>query len=313
MPHFFVGRQTIGEPFEVPVSNHTKIRCQIFQRWKQKETYECSCGLTVPFKVTRTWGVSEKDTETLEASLGGSIGAKDIAQIKSRIATTSGHEIEWTYSRAQEMNFTCDPPACGRKEIRIYQLVYEYEMCGYSRGYLFKRHVWDLEWTWTMSEELSSYSCTCDTSEFDDRCGEKCKANPKPSPEFDGRLSLDLGPLSLRIPYKMEATKMQTRIGAYGIDISVADQKRYLDRLEKDGVTLRLGNKFIDPVLLFLSGLKGDEFEGNLKIYTDAVATSQEILEEKIVLQDYLIEGLGHSFTKAKKPVHQRGKYSSSS
>jgi len=185
MPHFFVGRQSVGTPFEIPLTGHTKIRCQIYERWKQKQTYECSCGLSVPFKVTRTWGVSEKDTETLEAAVGSSIGSKDVAQLNSKITATSGHEVEWSYSKAEEMSFTCDAPACGQKEIRVYQLTYDYEMSGYSRGYIFKRTVWDLEWMWTVSEEIASYSCTCDVSEFDERC-KGCEA--KPSPEFDGRL-----------------------------------------------------------------------------------------------------------------------------
>ena len=292
MPHFFVGRQTIGSPFEIPLSGHTKIRCQIYERWKLKQTYECSCGLSVPFKVTRAWGVLEKDTETIEAAVGSSIGSKEVARLNSKITATSGHEIEWSYSKAEEMSFTCDAPACGRKEIRVYQLTYDYEISGYSRGYIFKRTVWDLEWTWTVSEEIASYSCTCDVSEFDERC-KNCMA--KPSPEFDGRLSLDLGPLSLRIPYKMEATKMETRIGKYGIALPVSDYQKHIAQLEGNGLTVAMGQNLIDPALLFLSGLKGDEFEGNLKIYTDAVIPRPEPVETKIVLEEYMIGGVSPS------------------
>lgn len=117
----------------------------------------------------------------------------------------------------------------------------------------------------------------------------------KPSPEFDGRLSLDLGPLSLRIPYKMEATKMETRIGKYGIALPVSDYQKHIAQLEGNGLTVAIGQNLIDPALLFLSGLKGDEFEGNLKIYTDAVIPRPEPVETKIVLEEYMIGGVSPS------------------
>lgn len=283
MAHYFIGRQKIGEPFEAAVSSHRKVLCTIFKRWVEKESYECNCGVPGAFKVTKTWGVSQKESEVIENAVGSSIGVKGVAELKSSIKVTSGHEVQWTYTKAEEMSYTCEPPECGSKDLTIYQLAYEYDLVGYHRGYLFKANVWDRKWARTVVEELASYSSVPDTIEYDERC-KNC--SPKPSPEYDGRLSVDLGPLSLLVPYKLNKEALDIRVGKFGVRYPVLSYENTVRAVEGGSLTITLQRDHIDPPLLFLSGLEGELVEGRARVYWDQV-TGRLNLEQGINLQNY--------------------------
>jgi hypothetical protein len=284
MSHYFVGRLNLGEPLEVRISGHKKVRCAIFQRWLEKQTYECSCGLSSPFKVTKTWGISQKESELLENTIGSSIGKKGIAELKSSIKSTLGREVEWTYTKAEEMSFVCEAPECGRREITVYQLVNEFELVEYSRGYLFKKNVWDRTRARMITEELASYSSTQDTLEYDERC-KNCEA--KASPEFDGRLSLDFGPLCLLVPYKINRQQLDMRLGKFGVKFPVLDYDGTFEAMQNTGLTITLRRDFIDPALIFLSGLSGKEFEGQARIYWDEGTLPATMAQAPIKLKEY--------------------------
>jgi hypothetical protein len=70
MAHYFIGRVSVGKPFEVEISARKKVRCTIFKRWVEKESYECTCGVNTPFKVTKTWGISKTAPRFLKVPLG---------------------------------------------------------------------------------------------------------------------------------------------------------------------------------------------------------------------------------------------------
>src|SRR5215467_3627604 len=117
MSDYFTGRRQIGEPFEFGASGHQKVRCTIFRRWTERERYECTCGITIPVKVTKTRGISQTESDSFESSIGSKIGIKDVAELKSNIKAVSGYQVQWTYSKTEEMSFNCDAPACGCKKV----------------------------------------------------------------------------------------------------------------------------------------------------------------------------------------------------
>ena len=291
MSHFFEGRKQIGEPFEVGAFGRRKVRCTIFRRWIDKEHYECHCGLNLPVKITKTRGVSQTESKSFENSIGSKIGVKDLAELNSKIKTISGHEVQWTYTKAEEMSFTCDPPQCGCKVVSVSQLAQEYEFIVYARGFLFKRNVWDMECTRTLSEELSYYSATQDVLEYDESC-KGCAQ--KESPEFDGRLSLDLGSLSLRVPYKITKERLDVRVGKFGLRFPVENyEEAILAFSSRTGVEFTIETRFIDPPLCFLSGLTEQYSRGVARIYEGAGTRRRDRAEELakgIRLQDYVLE-----------------------
>jgi len=291
MSHYFEGRRQIGEPFELGVSGRRKVRCTIYQRWVEKEHYECHCGLSLPVKVTKAHGISQTDSESFESSVGSKIGVKDLAELSSKIKVVSGHEVQWTYSKAEEMSFTCDAPQCGCKVVSVSQLVQEYEFVVYVHGFLFKRNVWDMEWTRTLPQELPFYSAIQDALEYDARCKD---CDEKSSPEFDGRFSLDLGVLSLRVPYKMSKDQLDVRVGKYGLRYPV---ENYVEAVmafsSRTGVAFTIETRFVDPPLLYLSGLTGKYAKGLARIYESAGTRGQNRAEElakEIRLQDYVLD-----------------------
>lgn len=289
MSHYFEGRKQVGEPFEVGMSGRRKLRCTIYQRWAEKDHYECHCGLTLPVKITKTQGITKTDSESFESSVSSKIGVKDVAELSSKIKAVSGHEVQWSYSKAEEMSFTCDAPQCGCKVVSVSQLVQEYELILYVRGYLFKRNVWDMEWSRTISQELPFYSATQDVQEYDERCKD-CVV--KPSPEFDGRLSLDLGVLSLRVPYKMTKEQLDVRVGKFGLRFPV---ENYVEAMmafsSRTGVAFTLETRFVDRTLCYLSGLKETHAKGSARIYkTSGMRSQAEELAKEITLQNYVLE-----------------------
>ena len=290
MSDYFIGRRQIDDPFDIGVSGHKMVRCTIFQRWVEKERYECACGLSIPVKVTKTRGISETDSESLESSIGSKIGVKDVAELQSKIKAISGHEIQWTYTKAEEMSFTCDAPACGCKKVTVNQLVQDYDLVVYVRGYLFKRKVWDIDWARTLTEELGAYSATQDVLEYDERC-KGCKQ--KTSPEFDGRLSLDIGTLSLLVPYKMTQENLDVRIGKYGLRFPVLDYGDTIMAFQSGtGIAITLESRFVDPALQFLAGLTGTRYAGKARIYQDEVTRRPDLAESvaKEIRLDFLKE-----------------------
>jgi len=208
----------------------------------------------------------------LESTIGGSIGKEGIAQLKSEIKDTSGREVEWTFTKAEEMAYRCEPPRCGCKEIRIFQLIYEYDLVGYRRGgWIFRNDYWDIEWgPETLREETSSYSSMAGTTKYDPRCKE---CGEEHSPEYDGRISFDLGPLCLLVPYKMNQQGLTMSIGKFGLQFGINDYERVFSGLSNRGLTIEFASELIDKPLLFLSGLgPAGRLEGNARFYSDLVA-----------------------------------------
>lgn len=264
MAYYFDGRHQVSEPFAVEISKRKRVICSISKVWVDTHVNECRCGMKIPFKVTRTWGVSQKESQEFESAIESSLGAKAIAQLKGSIKATSSHEMELTYTQSEEMSYECDAPDCGCCVLRVSQMVYDYEFICYTKGFLFKKDAWDREWTRTLREALPWYSGIPDKQEYDARC-KGCKEER--SPAFDGRLSIDFGNLSLLVPYKVNLLGLVTQVGSKVVVICGPDELEGLSK--RPYYPISLSRDMIHPALAFLGNLAPtvEVFEGRARIY----------------------------------------------
>jgi hypothetical protein len=294
---YFTGRRKVGEQFEVKISSHKKLLCTVFKLWEDRPGYECACGQKRKITVEKTWGISKKVSETIESTLESSFGADGVASLKSEIKGTTNHEVEWTYHEMQTEEFECKAPECGCHEVRIAQLVYEYELVCYERGRIFHRDVWDRRWEKTIPELTQSISSWDDTTEYDPRCKD-CKS--KEVPAFDGRLSIDFGRLCMLPPYEMNPNELKIRVGKVGISYPMVSYHNTARVLEDGGLVMTFPRDFIDPPLLYLSGLEGKEVKGRVRVYSDS-GTGPARFDAPIDLEKYtVVRGFGEEEAKSK-------------
>jgi len=290
MAQYFTGRRKAGEQFEVKVSDHKKVLCTVFKLWEERPGYECACGQKRKITVEKTWGISKKVSETIESTLESSLGVEGVASLKSEITGTTSHEVEWTYHETETEEFECNAPQCGCHQVRIAQLVYEYDLLCYERGWIFRRDVWDRKWAKTIPERTQLISSWDDTTEHDPRCKD-CK--PKEIPAFDGRLSIDFGRLCIHPQYAMNASQLKIRVGKVGISYPVRSYHNTTRALEEGGLVMTFPRDFIDPPLLYLSGLDGKEVKGKVRVYSDS-GTGPAKFEAPIDLEKFMVtQGFG--------------------
>jgi hypothetical protein len=294
---YFTGRRKVGEQFEVKISGHKKLLCTVSKLWEDRPGYECACGQKRKIIVEKTWGISKKVSETIESTLESSLGVEGVATLKSEIKGTTNHEVEWTYHETQTEEFECNAPQCGCHEVRIAQLVFEYELVCYERGRIFHRDVWDRRWEKTIPELTQLISSWDDTTEYDPRCKD-CK--PKEVPAFDGRLSIDFGRLCIHPPYEMNPNELKIRVGKVGISYPMVSYHNTARVLEEGGLVMTILRDFIDPPLLYLSGLEGKEVKGTARVYSDS-GTGPARFDAPIDLEKYMVvRGFGEEEAKSK-------------
>src|ERR1035437_9331717 len=279
MAHYFGDRRKIRDTFWVVMkSGREKIECTIFERWAFEKSEVCYCGVEGTIKVSKSRGISQTTSTTIESTIEGSIGPLGLAQLKSAIKTSLGCEVNWRKAESEEASFPCKPPKCGRSETTIYQLIRDYELAGYSRGFLFRKNVWDRKWAYIVPEETGSYAGVPDFVEWDERC----KCSPRASPDFDGRLSVDLGTLSLLLPYQLTPDGIKIRISNLVVSFPFFKHSAAVGALEH-GLNITVERSFLPPALVFLGSLAGMTFEADARIYRDAGTKSSETAEPRLV------------------------------
>ena len=282
MSHYSPGRQKIQDTFWTEFdSGKTKVACTIFEHWEFKISGVCYCGTETPVTYSRSGGISRKSSTTSESAIEGSIGPLGLVQLKGAIKESFGYEVSWSENETQQFSSPCKPPKCGRSETTIYQLIREFEIDVYRRGsWPFRDDVWDKKRSHCISEEIQTYAAVPDDVEWDERC----KCDLKASPDFDGRLSIDLRSLSLLVPYKLTHDGIQIRISNLVISFPFYDYPAAVRALDR-GLNLPMERRFFSPVLLFFGGLEGETFEGNARIYRDHGIAPPEIPSHVISAQ----------------------------
>lgn len=219
MAEYFPGRRQVGETTEVSLdSGKSKVHCTIFEQWVDiSPGCDLYCGAKSSLELTKAVGITQTSSETLEASIESSFGVAGVAKIKSQIKGVLGKETNWNESVTHKVTFECEAPKCGHYQMTIHQLQREYELTLFRRGFWpFRSDAWDWKWDKTIVEKIGQYDALPDVAEFDERC----KCPPKDSPDYDGRLSCELGDLSLRVPFKLDRGGFQVQIGKFVVSFS---------------------------------------------------------------------------------------------
>jgi hypothetical protein len=131
----------------------------------------------------------------------------------------------------------------------------EYELLIWKRGeYPYGPNVWK-QTAQTIRENISSYVGVPETVKWDKSCG--CEQGA--SPEFDGRLEIDLGELCMLVPYKVQAEALQVQIASIAVLFPFL-QPGGAQQLER-GMLLPMERRFLSPALQFYTNLKGDSLD----------------------------------------------------
>jgi hypothetical protein len=226
-------------------SDRSKVQCTVFERWEEIGSNCVRCGAKNTFELSATVGIGAKSSETLESSIQGSIGVAGISTIKSQVKGTSSQEVNWDATVSTKLTYTCEAPKCGHFLLVVHQLMREYELIHFRRGsWPFRSDVWDWKWDEALVEAVEKFDAIPDAVEYD----EICKCPPKDSPDYDGRLSCELGDLSIRAPYKLNPNGFQVRIGKHVVSFTFMNYAAGIRGMEQ-GFTILLPKEAITEPL----------------------------------------------------------------
>ena len=272
MAVYFTGRKKIGDVSVALDSDRTRIDCAIYEKWIDIDSSTTArCGSPGICQVARTEGVSEKTSQTIEQSIGASLGLDDILKLKATIKEVFGYEVNWSHSITTTKTFNFEAPICGRYSLVIYQLLREYELtCLRQRFWTLRHDVWDKKWSRTIVEYTNTHDALPDVEEFDEICKSwpNCKGRAATPPFHDGILCFDMGKASFRVPYRLTSDGFDVQILKRVISFTFADYPIGIRGLEQ-GLTISLPVKVIPEPLVFLSPPPGNEVEAQVFRYMD--------------------------------------------
>lgn len=254
MATYFIGRRRVGSFILYPHSGAV-LSCNVFERWEDIDLSSTArCGVAGSIEVRKEVGLSERDHHTLKVNVEGSIGVEAIASLKSKVEETVGREVNWSLARATTQTFSFTAEKCGRHSETIYQMVREYEL-SYKR----KRFFGSESWERTVRERTQCHDAVPDIEDWDEAC--KC---PKPTRrDYDGRLQLDMGDLSMRVPFRRTPEGIEINFGGkFGI-IQQGSTQEFPDKIPVG---------FLPEVLRFLGDVRTEYVECIFSPYRDPIS-----------------------------------------
>jgi hypothetical protein len=283
MAVYFSGRKKIGQLSVVLDSDRARIDCTIFEKWIDIDTSTTvRCGAPGTCVVAKTEGIAEKTTQTVERSIGTSLGLDDILKLKASIKDVFGYEVNWNHSITTTKTFNFEAPACGRYSLVVYQLVREYELIYFrQRRWTFRQDAWDKKWSRTIPEHTNTHDALPDVEEFDETCKSRpeCKAREAMPNIYDGLLCFDMGKASFRVPYRLTSDGFEVQILKRIISFTFADYPAGVRGLEQ-GLTISVPVQVIPEPLVFLSDIKGEYAEAQVFRYIDPDEDQSRLPEE---------------------------------
>jgi hypothetical protein len=273
MAVYFSGRKKIGELSVALESDRARVDCVIFERWIDIDSGTTArCGEQGTCQVAKTEGIAEKVTQTVERSIGTSLGLDDILKLKAQIKNVFGYEVNWSHSITTTKTFNFEAPICGRYSLVVYQLVREYELTYLrQRRWTFREDAWDRKWSRTIPEHTNTHDTLPDVEEFDEACKfrPECKSkNTIPNNIYDGLLCFDMGKASFRVPYRLTSDGFEVQILKRLISFTFTDYPTGIRGLEQ-GLTISVPVQVIPEPLVFLSDIKGEYVEAQVFRYMD--------------------------------------------
>lgn len=190
--YFFSGRKHIDTFYKSYKKDRIRIYCVVYEKWINILTSGAKCGASEVYKVTRTLGVSESETEELSSAIKGSIGIEGVASLQSKIASMTKRTIAWNSSETIEQEFSFTAPKCAHYIASRYQLVREYEI-KYEDDRWFRNQGWEM----TVSERLNRFHDGSQIIENDPDCN--CDDETEP---FTGLVSTIGSKISAVFPFR---------------------------------------------------------------------------------------------------------------
>lgn len=273
MSLYHADRRKVRETFEIPLgSRKEKLECTVFETWRDADQGKVvRCGLAESVEISITTGISEKLSSSIEGTLSASIGPKYLTTITAAIKATLGREVNWSQSTTTKRSFTMTAPECGYYSLTTYQLCREYDLSYFQRGgWLFGEKYWDRIWTKTIVEMTGTHDGIPDKG-YD----EHCKCPPSPGLECDGRLALDFGSFSMRVPYKISANdSFLIVLAGQMVKFTFSDKKAAARGLHS-GIAINVPTSSIPEPMLFLGSIPegSTDLEATIHMYEDKPVT----------------------------------------
>ncbi len=297
MAAYYTGHREIRKPFWIDIEkDKLKVQCAIYERWQFRESGTCYCGKSAPVKYSKQNGISETTSRTIKATIETTLGLGGVAQLKSGIEGALGHEINWSQGETREFSSECTSPQCGRSELAIYELVRDYDLVIYRRGFhIFRSNVWDIRPPCTITEMTGRYAAVeCEHVEWDESC--HCPL-PEREGDYDGRLSIDLGALDILAAYGIEGGRLKVRIMDKVVTFPLHDPARAAASLQR-GVRITIESSFLHPALMFFGDIPdGASLDAAARIYRDAGTSAGELPEIFLQYDEPFIRGLGGEYS----------------
>lgn len=122
---WFQGRRFLTGVVMLMHRGKATLTCTPWEEWRvlAPTPFTLSCGNARERTITRRIGIEQAERESFEASLGATLGQKGIASLESAIKGQIGHEVRFLVGAEESEKFQFNSPACGRKTVRLYQLV----------------------------------------------------------------------------------------------------------------------------------------------------------------------------------------------
>lgn len=258
---FFTGDRQVDQ-FTLPLhGGKAQLTCTVLERWEERTSRSLNCGMRRKRTLKKTIGISAIEREELESTISGFFGLKGIAGFKSEIRGKLSREVSLEETHEEEEEFEFEAPKCGRRIVRIYQLVRIYQFYFkdfrswlFRRGDLFKTIVEAVDRVYDRSIEI----------ENDPDCG----CHPKATVGFDGLVNVALGKIAMLVGYKQEKNGIELPSLRILINADSIDEVWFR--------RIRLSAEAIPSYLLFLANESSPVLNGEL-VPLSSVEAVQEI------------------------------------
>lgn len=153
-------------PYEYEIDK-TKIVHSCREHWiKSHQRIPARCGISGTMEFQSSHGILRRELISLESTLEGTIGAKDLATLKSKVTEKFGAEIAISEETSKKLSLSCPAVRCGSAIYHLYNLVRDHRFDFY-RSRLFRRPSVTTE---TIREFSSEYEMLIESEPDDPNC-----------------------------------------------------------------------------------------------------------------------------------------------
>lgn len=286
MAKFFNGTRDIGQFSMDTTPGRERIECAVSEKWVDiDKSTTVRCGNAGSCDITKSIGLSQETSQTLETSIKSSIGPEAIAQLKTSVQATLGFQVNWSSNETVTKHFAYQAPPCGRLTLTIYQLMRVFNITYWRRRRWSRREVWENEWTRTLYEYTECHDGHQDSEDFDEQCKAQGCKRPDTGPS-DGLLSFGIGSTNVRARYHMTVNGFEAKFGNHAVLFEFKDAAAGFQDVE-EGFQVEIPSLIIPAPLRFLGNIEDNQVVASVSRIEAAAAvlTPEEALAAEIGAQ----------------------------